>query len=171
MLGRRASRLAPPRPVVVRPARAALPCALAACTLRPRRAPSSRAPIAHFPPWAPPLHPRFTLAPIAPHLARPRHPLAVRTTRAALQVEYVENFACRGLPAGASRPRHGARQGCAPGAMSLSRRVLHPHIIRAARCLAAGPPGSRRYATPVRGLASRPPSPGSRFREHLTRPK
>ncbi len=50
MLGRRASRLAPPRPVVVRPARAALPCTLAACTLRPRRAPSSRAPIAHFPP-------------------------------------------------------------------------------------------------------------------------
>ena len=98
-------------------------------------------------------------------------PTPARTTRAALQVEHVESFACRGLPAGAPRPRHGARQGCAPGAMSLSRRVLHPHIIRATRCLAAGPPGSARCATPVRGLASRPPSPGSRCREHLTRPK
>ena len=41
---------------------------------------------------------------------------------AALHPAHAESFACRGLPAGAPRPRHDARQGCAPGAI-LGRRI------------------------------------------------
>ena len=65
-------------------------------------------------PW--PLHPRITHA----HYPPPRC--------AAWHRAHAESFACRGLPAGAPRPRHGARQGRAPGAMSLSRRH-YPHAI------------------------------------------
>ena len=124
---------------------------------------------------------------------------------AAWHPAHAESFACRGLPAGAPRPRHGARQGRAPGAMlgrrvsrlapPLLTRITHAHYpggamgtsrptaitpaiyaprahrpypvaVRrcgGARCLAAGPPGSRRRAIDaVRGLASRAPRPFAR---------
>ena len=68
---------------------------------------------------------------------------SVRTARAPLpcaawQVAHAESFAYRGLPAGAPRPRHGARQSRAPSAMLGPRasRLAPPlptRITRAAR--------------------------------------
>ena len=60
-------------------------------------------------------------APPVPRCGRARcpHRAAAPPARcAAWQVAHAESFACRGLPAGAPRPRHGARQSRAPGAMS-----------------------------------------------------
>ena len=63
---------------------------------------------------------------------------------AAWHPAHTKSFACHGLPAGAPRPRHGARQGRAP-----------------ARWSAAGPPGSRPTAiTPEYGAPQLP--------EHIT---
>ena len=101
--------------------------------------------------------------------ARCPHRAAAPSARcAAWHPAHAESFACRGLPAGAPRPRHGARQGRAPGAM-VGRRAsrLAPPFTHAifARAL----PGRRdgdiapyrhcpwRLAAAVRGFASRAP--------------
>ena len=101
-----------------------------AITPPPASRPAPPAPIARPP------HARSTPAPRARAPPVPRCGSPPRC--AAWQVAHAESFACRGLPAGAPRPRHGARQGRAPSAMLGPRasRLATPlptRITRAAR--------------------------------------
>ena len=91
----------------------------------------------------------------APHPPGSRRRASARC--AAWQVAHAESFACRGLPAGAPRPRHGARQGRAPGAM-LGRRAsrLAPYRHYARTLTRASPVAARRRAASTPRNRQRP---------------
>ena len=165
----------PPRPTAITPghmrcrplhSRAPRPCLVAVGrdAWPPGLPARAAAPSARCAAWLPVRPTRVrSRAPLAPHSRRALARGGSPPRCAAWQVAHAESFACRDLPAGAPRPRHGARQGRAPGAMLGPRasRLAPPlptRITRAARFAAwhlAPPVAPPKSAPPKRPCQKR----------------